>query len=168
MATDYSVIHALIADGDRHLRRILRDLLADQGISRSNIREAQNGQEAIELLEIRRSHFLIVAQRMSPIDGLTLVQMLRNPNLTPAAGIPVIFCSGQLDREFVRKVHHAGVNEIIAKPVNAESVRRHVSSVLERPRPVITLTDYIGPDRRVISIPRDDDDRRNPDDDFYI
>lgn len=168
MTTDYRSVHPLIADGDRHLRRILRDLLSDLRIPRSNIREAQDGEEALELLRIKRSDFLIVAQKMIPMDGLTLVQALRNPHVTPAPGIPIIFCSGQLDREFLAKIHHAGVNEAIAKPVNAEAVRRRVVAVLEHPHPIITLENYIGPERRVLSIPREGADRRNSDDDFYI
>lgn len=169
MATDYRSVHPLIADGDRHLRNILRDLLADLGIPRSNIREAQNGEGALELLNIQRSTFLIVAQQMIPMDGLTLVQKLRDPNLTPAPGIPIIFCSGQLHREFLTKIHHAGVNEAIAKPVNARAVYRCIAAVLEKPRPVITLANYIGPERRFIAVPRDkEEDRRSSDDDFYI
>lgn len=168
MATDYRSVHPLIADSDRHLRNILRDILADLGISRSNIREAKNGEEVLELLNIQRSAFLIVAQKMTPMDGLTLVRKLRDPKVTPAPAIPIIFCSAQLDREFLTKIHHAGVNEAIAKPVNVEAVRRRVVAVLEHPHPIITLENYIGPERRLLSIPRDGADRRNSDDDFYI
>lgn len=168
MAIDYKQIQPLIADGDRQLRNIIRDLLIGLGIPRSNIRDCGNAADAIELLTIRRSDFLIAELRMSPMDGLTLLRQLRDPNVTPVPGIPVILYSEILDEELLAELRGAGVNEVIVKPVNGAAIRRHVTGILERPRPLIKQPDYVGPDRRRSNAPWDGVERRSGKEDFFI
>lgn len=146
MAIDLQKIHALIADRDRHIREIIRGLLHDLGLSPDNIRLCGNGEDALELLKIRRSDLLITGRRMSPMDGLTLTRTLRDPALTPARGIPIIFCSSGIDTQIFEAAYAAGVNEILVKPFNARSIRSRVMAVLERPRPIVQTSSYIGPD----------------------
>lgn len=168
MTTDLKKVHALIADSDRNLRSIIRGLLNAFGLPLENIRQCDNGEAALELLDIRKSDFLITGWKMTPMDGLTLVRTLRNPNATPAPGIPVIFCSRFLDQRLLQDVRSAGVNEVIVKPINAGAIKSRVTAVLERPRPVITLTNYIGPDRRRGANRWNGVDRRSDERDFFI
>jgi len=168
MAIDFLQIHPLIADGDRQLRNIIRDLMIGLGIPRSNIRDCDNAADAIQLLTIRRSDFLIAELRMSPVDGLTLLRRLRDPSVTPAPGIPVILYSDTLDRDLLIEIGRAGVNEFLVKPINGTIIRRHVSSILERPRRLIKQPDYVGPDRRRRNIPWDGVERRSGKEDFFI
>lgn len=168
MAIDYRNIHPLIADGDRQLCNIVRDLLHDLGIPRPNIRDCGTGADAIEFLRIRRSDFLIAELRMSPMDGLTLLRRLRDPKITPAPGIPVILYADTLDEERLAEIRGAGVNEVLVKPINGEGIRSRVTAILERPRPLVNQPDYIGPDRRRSNAPWSGVERRSGKEDYYI
>jgi CheY-like chemotaxis protein len=168
MAIDYQKIQPLIADGDRQLRNIIRDLLIGLGIPRSNIRDCATGADAIELLTIRRSDFLVAELRMSPMDGLTLLRRLRNPDVTPAPGIPVILYSDTLDEDMLTELRGAGVNEVLVKPINGVAIRSRVAAVLERPRALVNRPDYIGPERRRNKGPWDGVERRSRKDDYFI
>ena len=133
-----------------------------------NIRHCGDGNEALRLLRHRVSDFLIAGGRMAPMDGLTLIRKLRDPNVTPAPGIPIIYCSRDVDAQTLKQVRGAGVNEVVLKPITADAIRTKVVAVLERPRPVITLTSYIGPDRR--RLPQDwaGEERRDGEEDVFI
>lgn len=168
MAIEFNKIHPLIADGDRQLRNIIRDLLIGLGIPRANIRDCDSGADAIELLTIRRSDFLIAELRMSPMDGLTMLRRLRDPKITPVPGVPVILYSETLDEDVLAEIRGAGVNEVLVKPINGAAIRRHVTSILERPRQLINQPDYIGPDRRRNTGPYDGVERRSGKEDFFI
>jgi CheY-like chemotaxis protein len=170
MAADLKNVHALVADGDRNHRQIVRSLLNSFGIPLDQVRQCNNGKDAIELLEIRNSDFLITGFQMSPMNGLELVRALRHPDTTPAPGIPIIFCSRSLDQRMLIDALGAGANELIVKPINAGAIKRHITAVLERPRPLISLPNYIGPDRRrgYSGGTWDGVERRSGKDDFFI
>ena len=168
MAIDYNKIHPLIADSDRHLRTIIRDLLSDLGIPRAQIRDCATGADAIELLTIRRSDFLIAELQMSPMDGLTLLRRLRDPNVTPVPGVPVILYSETLDEEQLAEIRGAGVNEVLVKPINGIAIRSRVTAILEHPRALINQPDYFAPDRRRNKDPWTGVERRSGKEDFFI
>jgi CheY-like chemotaxis protein len=146
MAVDLRSVQALIADDDRHKRDLLRNLLADLGLPADNIRQCANGDDALDLLSIRRADFLISGQDMSPMDGLSLIRALRDPTRTPAPGIPVIFCSASVDIALLDTLYNAGVNDILLQPFNTQAVEQRVMAVLERPRPLLRTDTYVGPD----------------------
>jgi two-component system chemotaxis response regulator CheY len=160
MPNGYRDIRALIADREENMRMIIRGVLYDLGFSLDHIRLCQNGEEALDLLKIARSDILITCLRMTPMDGLTLIRTLRDPKLTPAPEIPIIFCSAVLDMKLLNDVRQAGANEIIRKPINAARIKSRIDAIIERPRPIIRLADYIGPDRRRLPDLRVPNDRR--------
>jgi CheY-like chemotaxis protein len=147
MDLDHQKIHALIADREKHLRDIIRGLLHELGLPLENIRQCGSGEDALELLKIRKSDFLVAGRQMEPMDGLTLIRTLRDPDLTPAPGIPIIFCSDSVDMRLLDTAYAAGVNEILVKPFNAQAIRSRVTAVLERPRPIVHSPTYVGPQK---------------------
>jgi CheY-like chemotaxis protein len=168
MSADLKTLHALVVDRDRNLREIIRDVLHDFGLSRAHVHQAANGKEALEFLEIRSVDFIITGWRMSPVDGLAMTRKLRDPETTPAPGIPVIFCCSTLNKTVLGQARSAGVNEVILKPISTQAIKSRVTAVLERPRPIITLTTYIGPDRRRERGPWDGKERRSEDNYWVI
>lgn len=156
----YEKLRVLIAERDAHLRLVIRGLLRDIGFSFENIRLCRDGEEALELLSVAKSDILITCLRMTPMDGLTLIRRLRDPKATPAADISIIFCSAVLDMKLLDEVRLAGANEIIVKPINAAAVKTRIDSIVENPRPMIRLQDYVGPDRRRLPDEPGQNDRR--------
>jgi DNA-binding response OmpR family regulator len=95
---------------------------------------------------------------MGTIDGVDFVRKLRDPKESPAPGVPVIFCSRQLDRQLVEDVRDAGINEVIVKPITLGAVKSRIRILFEKPRTLVNLTTYVGPDRRRLhddNVPRE-------------
>lgn len=67
-------LRILIADDDARLRRIVRQILA--GIA-SEVYEACDGREAVEVCIDRRPDWALLDLRMSPVDGLRALVEIR-------------------------------------------------------------------------------------------
>jgi two-component system chemotaxis response regulator CheY len=148
MSTGYSNLKVLIVEDDYYMQRLLRTILEQIGFPHGAILESSNGLEALELLETHRVDFIICDWYMDKMDGPTLVKILRDPRETPAPGVPVILCSGNLERKRINQILDAGVNEAIVKPISIGAVESRVRAVMTNPRPIVKNEEYVGPDRR--------------------
>ena len=156
MPPTYNLSHfrILLVEDNAFIRRVLEDLLGQ--LSVGAVDTAANGLQALDILksskiEGRRegsSIDLVLSDKvMSPIDGLLLLEWVRNSKESPNRFMPFIMISGASDKEDVKKARDLGVNEFLAKPFSAASVSRKLLQVIDRPRPFITSHDYFGPDR---------------------
>jgi CheY-like chemotaxis protein len=158
MSTAYSTFRVLIVDADKFSRDLLKEVLEALGFEGENIFRIEDGAEALETLRIKKVNVVICDRNMGTIDGVDFVRKLRDPKKSPALGVPVIFCSHQLDRQLVEEVREAGINEVIVKPITLGAVKSRIRILLEKPRPLVNLTNYVGPDRRRLhddNVPRE-------------
>lgn len=116
--------HVLVVDDDRQIRETLR--LAFEIMMDLVVIEAQNGQEAIQLIARQNFDLIICDGKMPLIDGPTLLRIIRSEGCT----IPFGFLTGESDitRESARI---AGAQFCLSKPVEMEDlmemVNRHIS-----------------------------------------
>jgi len=158
MSKSFKTLCVLVVDGDRFSRGLLRDVLEGLGLLGQNILRVGDGLEALELLRAASVDIVICDRQMGAIDGVEFVRKLRDPNESPTPGVPIIFCSHQLDRQLVEAIREAGVNEAAIKPITHNSIESRIRQVLEKPRPIVDAADYTGPDRRRVKnddIPRE-------------
>ena len=158
MSKAYKTLRVLIVDADKFSRDLIKDILESLGFEGERIFRMGNGAEALESLRTNKVDIVICARTMGPIDGVAFVRTLRDPEESPAPGVPVIFCSRQLDRHLVDEIRGAGVNEVIAKPITISAIESRVHALLEKPRPLLEVSDYVGPDRRRVdegNVPRE-------------
>lgn len=148
MAFSYDQLKILIVDDDEFMRTLIKEVLQIIGFSAPNIHEAGDGLAALNSLEAEKVHIIISDWRMEPMDGLTFVRKLRDPDQSPDPFVPVIFCTAYTDQEMIERARDLGVNEIIAKPVSIGNVESRILAVLEQPRPFVNASYYFGPDRR--------------------
>jgi len=148
MSNDYSHVRILIVDADKFTRSLLKNVLEELGFQGKNIDETGDGKEALDLLRSWTAHIIICSKRIGSMDGVAFVRTLRDPTQCSAPGIAIIFCSQQLDKELVEEVREAGVNEVIAKPITIGAIQTRIRHIFENPRPLVTVKDYAGPDRR--------------------
>jgi CheY-like chemotaxis protein len=85
---------------------------------------------------------------MQPLDGIDFTRLLRNSPDSPNRMIPVIMVTGHSTLSRIREARDAGVNEFLAKPLNARGVIERLHQAVENPRPYVRSDDYFGPDRR--------------------
>ncbi len=113
----------LLVDDDEKMRTLLREIL---GRRKYHIREAQNGREALDLIHKETVHLIITDRAMPEMDGMELLQKLRDENNE----IPTLMVSGYGDEELWGAAIGLGAEDYILKPFSSESVMKIVKKKL--------------------------------------
>ncbi len=121
-------VRVLVVDGQRGMRSILRQLLAQIGIE--DVLEAANGEEAIEIID-RAEHaqpdVIICDLRLDKVDGLELCNMFRRDKDRVT---PIIIVTGESD-EFLHEVaRQVGAVEVLTKPVSASDLLEQIQTAI--------------------------------------
>lgn len=135
----------LVAEGDRALRRTLRDVLLGMGFP--SIILASTSAEAMRQIVEQRPSVVLLDHKLpgsNSGDGLTLVRRLRRDS----DDLPIILMAQAPDAATVAAARDAGVNEMVIKPVAMGALVLRLMHVLKSPRPFIRSPGYLGPDRR--------------------
>ena len=148
MSYSYDQLRVLVVEDNQHTRALIRSVLQNLGFNAGHIREAFDGLSALEELQKEAVHIVISDWRMEPMDGLTFVRTLRDPEKSPDPFVPVILCSAYTDQELIESARDIGINEIIAKPISIGNIKSRIHAILDKPRPFVNASNYFGPDRR--------------------
>lgn len=117
----------LIADDDPGIRLAVKDYLELAGYS---VLTAQNGQEALDLLESYHPHLLISDIKMPRKDGYQLVlQVRQRPQFRL---LPVIFLTERGSTQERIRGYQAGCDIYLPKPFEMEELGAVIRSLLER------------------------------------
>lgn len=146
MSANTIPICVLIIDDNHHMRSLIKELLKAIGIT--DVREASEPIEAMELMKTVPVDILLVDFSMPMIDGVEFVHMMRTGEDSPNPFIPIIMITGHSEKSKVLAARDAGVNEFLVKPINAKSLLARLQNVIERPRSFVRVATYFGPDRR--------------------
>lgn len=152
-------LNVLVVEDNANFRRLLRTIL--NTINVRDIMETEDGSSALELLRTYPADLVLLDWKMTPMDGLTFMRVLRNAPDSPNPALPVIMVSGYTDATLVTAARDAGVNEFLAKPISAKSLLSRLVAVVDTPRPFVKSTTYFGPDRRRKQVPLKGPERRN-------
>lgn len=140
--------HVLIVEDHAFTRVLIREVLHNLGFALANIHEADEGGAALRILGNRKIDLVLCDWQMEPMDGLTFVRTLRNPEKNPNPYLPVVFCTAFAERDVIEQARDAGVNEIMTKPFTAKAIESRIENALSNPRSFVQTADYFGPDRR--------------------
>ena len=125
--------YLLIVEDDRDISRLLDAALTFRGY---RVIVAHNGQEALEVIQIKRPAIVITDIMMPKLDGFGLVHRLRIHPET--CDIPVVFITATYvaaeDREFALNI---GTTRFIQKPVDVEKFVGIVADVLKQEAPPV-------------------------------
>lgn len=124
----------LIADDEKNERDCLKYLLENTNLS-LEIREAQNGAEALEILDNWKADILLTDIQMPVMGGLELIDRVSQKS----PDIRIIIFSNYAEFEYAKAALHFGVENYILKPVipsELESTLRSVTEQLEEERSV--------------------------------
>lgn len=147
----YSELRALVVEDDKASRMLTVAFLEELGFLET--KEAADGEAAIRALRSFPADVIVCDIVMAPMDGLTFVRHLRTDPMSPNPYIPVILVTANPDRASVRAARDAGVNLLLAKPIQIEALRKRVDLVLNERREFIMNGKYVGPDRRRQDMP---------------
>ena len=117
----------LTVDDFSTMRRIIRNMLRQLGYS--NIVEAEDGVEALNLLHKEKVDFIISDWNMPNMSGLDLLKAVRaDENLKP---IPVLLVTAEALKENVVEAVKAGVNNYVVKPFTAETLKEKIDAIFK-------------------------------------
>ncbi len=116
----------LVVDDEEHIRRILQFQLEKYGFE---VRTAENGEEALELVHREKPDLLILDLMMPKVDGFEVCSKLRTNFQT--AQIPIIMLTAKSDLSDKIKGLSDGANDYLIKPYSNEELILRVRNVLE-------------------------------------
>lgn len=119
--------HTIITvDDSSTMRRIIKNTLMKIGFS--NILEAANGIEAIEVLAKNKVDLIITDWNMPEMDGLTFIKALRAKS--EYKEIPILMVTTEAAKEDILTALRSGVNNYIVKPFTPETLQEKVFKLL--------------------------------------
>ena len=120
----------LVVDDFSTMRRIVRNLLVELGFSNPLIQEADDGQNAIEMLRKTPVDLVVTDWNMPNMTGIELLRAIR---AEPAMkGLPVLMVTAENNRDQIIAAAQAGVNGYIVKPFTAITLQEKINKIFER------------------------------------
>lgn len=117
----------LIAEDDLVTREILKRLLANMA---TEILEAGNGVEALELIEREDPDLLFTDLQMPMLDGLAVVEAVRGS--ARHARLPIVCMSAVKNKDEITRLVNLGIADYILKPLRATEVHERLQRVISQ------------------------------------
>ncbi len=128
MAVDPTKLKFLVVDDFSTMRRIVRNLLKELGLT--NVDEAEDGVAALQKLQGGGFDFVVSDWNMPNMDGLTLLQTIRaDANLK---GLPVLMITAEAKKENIIAAAQAGASGYIVKPFTAATLNEKLVKIFEK------------------------------------
>jgi putative two-component system response regulator len=127
--------HCLVVDDEPRLRQVLMHLMRNDGF---DCLEAQNGEEAIAVLERQPVTLVMSDLRMPQLDGIALLREIRGRWPDTA----VVMITAVADVEVAVSCLAVGAMDYLTKPFHLEEVRARVAQALEKRRLVLENRGY--------------------------
>ncbi len=113
----------LVVDDSSTMRRIIKNALSRLGYT--DIEEAANGAEALEVFEKGGIDLILTDWNMPEMDGLTFVKKVRekDPN------VPILMVTTNAAKDDIIEALKAGVNNYIVKPFTPDTLKEKIDQV---------------------------------------
>ena len=85
---------------------------------------------------------------MDSMDGLELIEKIRNDEDSPDPFVPIILMTGYSNQVRVETARDSGMTEFLAKPFKARDLYTRIVQIIEKPRQFVKNDYFFGPDRR--------------------
>lgn len=127
-------------------QNIIVDVLRNAGVA--DIKEAPDGEIALELLRRFKANVIIAAFELPSQDGAAWTREFRRNKSVADRKAAIFITSGAFSLAMAEQCRHAGANALIGKPLSAKVLIATITKVLAKPRPFIDAEGYVGPCRR--------------------
>src|SRR2546421_5641498 len=139
-------LEVLVIDDNAYMRKVIRNLLTSIGVK--NVHEAVDGVAGLEAIRMFAPSLVILDWEMPLLNGADLVRIVRSPGVFPVPDVPIIMLTGHVERWRVIEASRLGVNEFLKKPVSGKALLDRIVLILTKPRAMVRLGDYYGPEPR--------------------
>lgn len=121
-------IRVLIVDDSSVMRKIVERSLRSAGFELSEVLEASNGAEALDLAKNGPLNLILSDLNMPAMDGL---QFLKNlATIDSAKSVPVVMITTEGSEARVKEAISMGARSYIRKPFTPEQVKERVTPLL--------------------------------------
>jgi len=117
----------LVVDDFNTMRRIVKNILKQLGFE--NVGEAENGQEALEVLKKEKFDFVITDWNMPVMNGLDLLKAIKAD--AALKDLPVMMVTAEAQQQNIVVAVKAGASNYIVKPFTAEVLEEKISKIFK-------------------------------------
>jgi len=131
------LFHILVVDDDKNTRLLLRAVLEAE---RYTVFMAQNGKEALELMDREYIDLVVLDIMMPEMDGYVFTETLRESN----NNLPILMVSARQLPEDKRRGFLVGTDDYMTKPIDEEELLLRIKALLRRAKIVSERRIVIG------------------------
>lgn len=142
----YSDVNILIADKNIQLRSGLKGVLHQSGFR--NIYDASNLEQMEETIQKKCPDLLLCDIHLPGGNVCKTIRKLRHNQCGQNPFCSVILFIDEPTPPIVKAASLAGLDDLQIKPIVAQKVLSRVEFLVEKRKPFVVTTDYIGPNRR--------------------
>ncbi|ORU94363.1 MAG: two-component system response regulator [Cycloclasticus sp. symbiont of Bathymodiolus heckerae] len=124
--TDIDDLKILLVDDSKLARKHIRRTLTSMGLE--NVIEAENGREAVGILNSELFDLIVTDYNMPEMDGRELSAYIREQS--DQASVPIIMVTSEQNDSRLAAVQQAGVSAICDKPFEPENVRQLIQQLI--------------------------------------
>lgn len=118
-------LRILVVDDIYTNRYLLSELIKLTG---NEVVLAENGEEAIEIIENEEIHLIFMDIEMPVMNGIETIQFIREKLPYPKNALPVIALTAHNPELFFEDFSDAGFDEIITKPYSVEKIKANIQN----------------------------------------
>jgi two-component system chemotaxis response regulator CheY len=118
----------LIVDDSLPMRSVIKRTLTAAGYGKSELLEAANGQEALELMKNNWVDMVMTDYNMPVMNGLALIKAIKKDEISKE--IPVVVISTEGNDAKIKAFMDCGAAGYVTKPFTAETIRDLIVNIL--------------------------------------
>lgn len=119
-------IRIMVVDDMATSRGLIIQALEELRIKHIDVQK--DGSSALQSIQAKPAHLVISDYNMPGMDGLGLLQRLRQNQ--PTRGVGFILVTGRADRETIERGQKLGMNNFLRKPFTTEAMRNCIQAVV--------------------------------------
>ena len=135
----------LVIEDEEQIRLNLQEILV---LADFSVVTANDGVKGLNLAKVKSPNLIICDIMMPGMDGLEVLQNLRNDSQT--ANIPLIFLTAKSERDDLRQGMNLGADDYITKPFEPREILQAVKARLERQ--AVSTEQYLNEQDKVAKI----------------
>jgi len=98
----------------------------------ADVTHVNDGNEALNIISKQRFHLVLLDLLMPTKDGYEVAESIRNSQDEQISNVPVITITASVLSEIAQRAFEAGINELIAKPIEPEELKDAIRRQLLR------------------------------------
>ena len=119
------MFHILVVDDDKHTRMLLKAILQGE---KYTVTTANNGEEALEVLDREHIDLVVLDIMMPKLDGYKFTEMIRESD----NALPILMVTAKTLPADEKKGFLVGTDDYITKPIDKDKLLLRIKALLRR------------------------------------